>query len=157
MAYNKTNWVDGMTPLSAANLNKMETGIEAATPIRGAFADTTTSIAGSSFYTKTIPLGRAAISGWLMLVSGGYGSLIWLGNATPDAKAISRYTDGAADRAGYFSDGSSYIAYAADGSQLGPRISVYDAVITGTDLVIRFRNWDSTAKTLNVKARWEVI
>ena len=43
MAYTKTNWVDGTTPASAANMNKIEnaiSSIETNTPI---ITDTTTS------------------------------------------------------------------------------------------------------------------
>ena len=35
MAYEKTNWVDGETPISAENLNKMEQGIEDAAKTGG--------------------------------------------------------------------------------------------------------------------------
>ena len=34
MAYEKTEWINGETPINAANLNKMEEGIEAANKMR---------------------------------------------------------------------------------------------------------------------------
>lgn len=54
MAYTKTNWVDGTTPISAANLNNMENGIANATA-PGGFPTLTTN--PSYIWSGTIPSG----------------------------------------------------------------------------------------------------
>ncbi len=45
MAYSPTNWVNGVTPINAANLNKIEQGIAAA-EISGTIPDATTTVKG---------------------------------------------------------------------------------------------------------------
>lgn len=52
MAYAKTNWVDGTTPISAANLNNMENGIANATA-PGGFPTLTTN--PSYVWSGTVP------------------------------------------------------------------------------------------------------
>lgn len=60
MAYNKTNWQDDVTPLSATNLNKMEQGIADA---HAHLSETMPHIFVDSGDGKTYRYGLSAVNG----------------------------------------------------------------------------------------------
>jgi hypothetical protein len=60
MSYTKTNWVNGTTKLNASNMNKIEDGIDNATPIVGqetvSTASWTATTTGGFAHKKDVPI-----------------------------------------------------------------------------------------------------
>lgn len=120
----------------------------------GTFSDTATVIAASSTYTKTIPLGFNALKGNLFIRGGTMGRGGWVRfDATANNAIGFGYYDGSIRQKSI--DG---YCFPAELETTGGNIRLDDAYISGTDLILKFRNVNATTpKTLNIPhLRWEV-
>ena len=111
--------------------------------------------AGSS-YTWVIPIGIYAIKGRMLIIptnrTNNKGSFIIFGKDASVAKCMS-------NAAGFVYNYDANIdTYITDQmySTLTDAISIQDVYIDGTDLKIVFKNRSASAKTLDVRATWEV-
>lgn len=162
--------VQAGTPVNAVNLNGIESDLaEKASTAQGTFTDTTTSVSPGSTYTKTIPLGFNAKQGKLrmQLSTGGTYGYVWndieFSNNINDTIAI-----------GYLGSSNPYFtmysktlpcSYSAANGALtfpyagGNSIVITDCYISGSNLLIVFKNTDTTnTKTMNINAcKWGVI
>ncbi len=120
--------------------------------VTGFFTDTTTSMVAGSTYTKTIPLGLTGKVGSLMLVTTTYGSISIIHFDTVQARSRGIGNTPSNGNFYYKSDGNLGCA----GTSVSLSVILQNAYISGTDLILVFKNNQPETRPLNVDCFWEV-
>jgi len=149
MAYDPTTWVDDVTPVSAAKLNKIEQRLAEERCTTGSFSDTTTLIAPGATYIKTIPLGTLAKSGTCFILGAmSYGSIIFFNTDPLLSRALRNYYNGDLFLV------SSGVLFGSNSNGVVHLTSCY---IDGTDLKLVFYNDNTESSSPNISTcTWEV-
>jgi|GEM_PF-6281891 len=117
----------------------------------GYFTDTTTSVLAGVTYTKTIPLGLTGKVGSLVLSTPTYGSYSMIDFDTVAAHARGIGTTPQSGTIVAMTDG--YLGAACSSTYV---LSLQNAYILGTNLILVFHNSDASTRNINVNVLWEV-
>jgi len=164
MGYSKTTWADGVTPLSAQNLNKIENQVEGLSTFFHGQATYTDTIPANTEITKTIPIGSSIknhgravfIAGDSTTGAGGVEVFFSIDNAY----AHSLYSDKSKlniDGTVITDQNAILVAITPGNTTAAQNIDVTAAYINSSNLIIKFKNINTTtAYAINTTIFWEV-